>query len=190
MKQHPTFTNYLVTKEGNVINKKTNRQLRPGTSKKGYQNVTLYMNKKQHNKSIHRLVLETYNPIPDSHLYHAHHENQVRGDNRLENLKWELIADHMREHKSFISDETKKKMSESHKGVKKSEETRRKMSEAKRNVSDETRRRMSEWQKGKVFSEEHRKKLSEAKFWNDGVRTIRSKECPGDGWTRGRCKVS
>jgi hypothetical protein len=32
--------------------------------------------------------------------------------------------------------------------------------------------------------------LSEAKFWNNGTKTIRSKECPGDGWTRGRCKVS
>jgi len=23
-------------------------------------------------------------------------------------------------------------------------------------------------------------------FWNDGTRNIRSKECPGDGWVRGR----
>jgi hypothetical protein len=23
-------------------------------------------------------------------------------------------------------------------------------------------------------------------FWNDGTRNIRSKECPGEGWVRGR----
>jgi hypothetical protein len=26
-------------------------------------------------------------------------------------------------------------------------------------------------------------------FWNDGTRNIRSKECPGNGWVRGRCKL-
>ena len=170
MKQHPTFTNYLVTKEGNVINKKTNRQLRPGTSKKGYQNVTLYMNKKQHNKSIHRLVLETYNPIPDSHLYHAHHENQVRGDNRLENLKWELIADHMREHKSFISDETRRKISETLKGVKKSDEARKRMSESHKIAGTKP------------------PGTNGMKWWNNGTRNIMSKECSGEGWVTGRCR--
>jgi hypothetical protein len=45
---------------------------------------------------------------------------------------------------------------------------------------------------------EHSKKMSEnnpmAKigkellFWNNGTTTIRSKECPGEGWTRGMVK--
>ena len=83
-------------------------------------------------------------------------------------------------------------------------------------ISVETRKKMSEAQKGKQFSAEHRKKLSEALsgennplfgkhhseetrlkmseahkgklWWNNGILSIRSKECPGEGWTRGRLR--
>ena len=43
-----------------------------------------------------------------------------------------------------FTDETRRKMSESHKGKHFSEEHRRKMSEAKKNMSEETRRKLSE----------------------------------------------
>lgn len=43
-----------------------------------------------------------------------------------------------------------------------SEETRRKLSEAKKNISDETRAKMSGWQKDKMFSTETKRKMSEA----------------------------
>jgi hypothetical protein len=70
--------------------------------------------------------------------------------------------------------------------------------------SDETKKKISESLKGKPLSEEHKRKMSEAQkrigsvppsqkgmlFWNNGTRNLRSKECPGDGWTRGMCKVS
>lgn len=80
-----------------------------------------------------------------------------------------------------ISEDTRRKMSEAHKGKKLSEEHRniviktlrntkgisfseehrRKISEAKKNMSEETRRKMSEAKKGKPFSEEHRRKIGE-----------------------------
>jgi hypothetical protein len=83
-----------------------------------------------------------------------------------------------------------------------SEEHKRKLLEANRGkvVSEETRRKIGEHHKGKVLSDETRRKISEAKkgkpnqnvagkfWWNDGTRTIRSKECPGEGWVRGRMK--
>ena len=191
MQPHPLFTKYLIGKNGDVINRRTNRKMKCRTNNEGYLIVGLMKDKKQHTKLINRLVLETYNPIENDNLYHAHHKNHIRNDNKLENLEWVLIADHMREHNKgvkksdearkrmseankgkVLSEETRKRMSESHKGVKKSEETRRKMSEAKRNTSDETRRRMSEM-----------------KWWNNGTRTTRSKECPGEGWMRGRITV-
>ena len=223
MKIHPTFTNYIITKDGNVINKKTNRTLKPYTNKDGYVIVCLMKDKKQHTKLINRLVLETYNPIENQHLYHAHHENRIRNDNNLNNLKWEFIPDHVREHhkgKVFseehrrklseakkgkvFSEEHRKNLSEAGKGRVLSEETRRKLSEAKmgRLLSEETRRRMSEANKGKVLSEETRKRMSETKkiagtkppgtkgmnWWNDGVRSVLRKECPGEGWVTGRCR--
>lgn len=37
---------------------------------------------------IHRMVLETFNPIEDSDLYVVDHINGIKTDNRLENLRW------------------------------------------------------------------------------------------------------
>ena len=64
-------------------------------------------------------------------------------------LKFVTSAEHNQIHKQF-------------KGKHHSEETRRKMSEAHRNISDETRRKMSESHKGKHHNEESRRKLNEA----------------------------
>ena len=183
MKQHPTFTNYIITKDGNVINKKTNRILKLSTAVDGYKVVGLMKDKKQHSKRVNRLVMETYDPIDNPHLYEAHHENEVKTDNRLENLKWELKPDHIREHHKgkvlseehkrklleanrgkVVSEETRRKIGEHHKGKVLSDETRRKISEAKKGVrrSDETRRKIGEGNKGKVISEETRRKISES----------------------------
>ena len=62
------------------------------------------------------------------------------------------------------SEETKLKMSESHKGIKLSEETKQKISESEKGkkISEETKRKMSESLKGKQLSEEHKQKISEA----------------------------
>ena len=70
-------------------------------------------------------------------------------------------------------EEMRRKLSVSHKGLQAgeknpmfgknhSEETRKKMSESHKNISDETRKKMSESQKGKHLSEEHRRKISES----------------------------
>jgi len=168
MKLHPIFTNYLISENGDVINKKTNKKLKHQTNKKGYLMVGLRKDKKTYTKSIHRLMMETYNPIENDHLYHAHHENEIRDDNRLENLEWELIADHMRDHKKgkVLTEETRRKMREAKLGKKRSEETKRKLSEARIGKPNQCL-------VGKVW-------------WNDGTKTIRSKECPGEGWVRGR----
>jgi len=167
-KVHPTFTNYAVSKDGAVINKKTNRILKSSDTGNGYLGVVLMKDKKPYGKRVNRLVMETYNPIEDSHLYHAHHKNHIKTDNRLENLEWELIANHLSKHHKgkVVSEETRKRMSESHKGKVFSEEHRKKMSEANKGKkrSEETKRKMSESQKGRVITEEHRKKLSEAKM--------------------------
>ena len=189
---HPTFTNYIIFRDGKVMNKTNGNIMKQRTNEKGYLRVGLYKDKKQYTKRVHRLVLETYNPIEDSHLYHAHHIDEIKHHNHIGNLRWELSGEHIREHKKGVrrSDETRKRMSESQKGRVVSEEHRRKLSESMRNMSDETRRRMSGWQKGKLLSEETRRRISEARTgsvcWNNGTKTIRSKTHPGDGWVRGR----
>lgn len=69
--------------------------------------------------------------------------------------------------------------------IKKSLETR---------YTPEFRKKLSESQRGKVQTEEHRRKNSESntgkKFWNNGERQTRAKECPGEGWTLGLLPLS
>ena len=108
------------------------------------------------------------------------------------------------------SEETRKKMSETHKGKIFSEETKKRMSESGKGrvVSEETRRKIGQWQIGKTLSEETKRKLSVAKkgktpseetrkkqsdvmrgkkWWNDGCgNRKRMIECPGDNWRLGR----
>ena len=85
-----------------------------------------------------------------------------------------------------ISTETRKKMSEALKGKQFSAEHRKKLSEALsgenhplfgKHHSEETRQKMSEVHKGKLW-------------WNNGISSKRSRECPGEGWKRGMLKVS
>lgn len=83
-----------------------------------------------------------------------------------------------------MSEECRLILSESRKGKNNpaygksfSEETKRKMSEAKKNPSEETRRKMSEVKKNR-------------RWWTDGCgNTIMSKECPGEEWILGRGKL-
>ena len=95
-----------------------------------------------------------------------------------------------------LSAETRKKMSEAHKGKQLSEETRLKMSESLkgRTFSEETHLKMSEAHKGKNHSDEARQKISMSlkgfhkgtRWWNNGISCKHAKECPGPEWTRGR----
>ena len=87
-------------------------------------------------------------------------------------------------------------MSEARKGKHKSAEHRKKIAEALKgkHLSEETCKKMSEAKKGKHLPTEHRKKLSEAlkgkHWWNNSIEMKMSRECPGEGWKRGRLKVS
>lgn len=75
------------------------------------------------------------------------------------------------------------------KGIPKSEEHKKKLSDAKKNMSEETRKKMSESKKN--MSDETKKKFSEVKigmkFWNNGIKSVRARECP-EGFEPGRLK--
>lgn len=55
-------------------------------------------------------------------------------------------------------------------GIKRSEESRKKMSEAKKNMSEETKRKMSKAFTGRKLSEEHKQKLREATRKNKNMK--------------------
>lgn len=95
------------------------------------------------------------------------------------------------------SEESRKKMSIARSGKYPSEESRKKMSIAHKGKFCGERNPMF----GKHHSEESRKKMSMSRsgeknpvfgtqWWNNGTINKRSRECPGEGWVRGRTKTS
>ena len=77
------------------------------------------------------------------------------------------------------------------KGKHLSEETKLKMSIAKKNMSEETKKKLSEALKGKKMSEEAKRKMADAikrlHWFNNGIKSVRAKSCP-EGFVRGRIK--
>lgn len=79
---HPTLPLEL-TKGGKVRNKITKVIYQPRTHSKGYIKI-------EGDLLLHRLLMETFNPIADSENFTVDHKNGIRNDNRLENLEWVL----------------------------------------------------------------------------------------------------
>ena len=65
----------------------TERILKPFLNKWGYYRVSLRKSNKYYKKSVHRLVAEAFLPNPNN-LPEVNHINEVKTDNRVENLCW------------------------------------------------------------------------------------------------------
>tara|TARA_R110000772_G_scaffold206254_1_gene316876 strand:- start:466 stop:981 length:516 start_codon:yes stop_codon:yes gene_type:complete len=87
------YTNmYRIYRDGKVegIKRKgckQNRFLKESTNKTGYKQVGLFKNNKAKNYLIHRLIACHFIPNP-SNFPQVNHDNGVKHDNRIENLRW------------------------------------------------------------------------------------------------------
>lgn len=96
VKTHSIFNNYAVSRDGRIWSKpRKNRHgelyggrwLKP-TNRHGYLFVELYNGAYSRILAVHRLVLETYvGPCPEG--METCHNNSIKIDNRLENLRWD-----------------------------------------------------------------------------------------------------
>ena len=92
---YPTqYNQYYVSKCGKVYTGKKNCFLTPRLKKNGYYQVAIYNNSIRHDKSIHRLVMETF--IPEKKNAHINHINGNKADNNIENLEWCSVSHNLK----------------------------------------------------------------------------------------------
>ena len=102
--------------------------------------------------------------------YDIHHIDENKMNNSLSNLVYLTHSEHAKIHNKIgkkLSDETKRKLSYSHKGKKLSDETKKKMSASRKNhpmyKNKDRNDKISNSKKGHKVSEETKRKISEAK---------------------------
>ena len=78
---------YLDPDSMQVVNKKTDRPLKPSKDGAGYAQVSLWKNNKGQHKTLHRLFAEAYIPNPDN-LPYINHKDENPMNYNLDNLEW------------------------------------------------------------------------------------------------------
>lgn len=87
----PLNEKYEVAKEGCVRLTETKRLVGSLNKRDGYCIVN--KGQGQGHYYIHRMVMETFNPIANSHNYNVDHINGKRSDNNIKNLRWVTSRD-------------------------------------------------------------------------------------------------
>lgn len=86
---------YYISNYGRIFSTASGRILTTVLDYDGYENVCLHTDYFKGNKArnqtcpfVHRIVLKTFNPVPNQDNLQVNHKNMIRNDNRLQNLEW------------------------------------------------------------------------------------------------------
>jgi hypothetical protein len=78
---------YSITTLGRVWSNRYSRWLKPWISSKGYEQVTLMVDGKVANPTVHKLVADAFIPNPQNKPQ-INHKNGNKKDSRVSNLEW------------------------------------------------------------------------------------------------------
>lgn len=91
----PDWPEYEITPTGELWSIRCERWLKPSMAA-GYKHIVLYSGEKEIGKSIHCLILETFvGPCPNG--MEACHNNGIKTDNRLDNLRWDTRSNNQKD---------------------------------------------------------------------------------------------
>lgn len=79
---------YWISTNGDIYSEYIDAIMRPDFVGKGYLKVTLQTTDGPADFLIHRLVLLTFQPIPNSNDYIVNHKDAIKAHNYLDNLEW------------------------------------------------------------------------------------------------------
>lgn len=79
---------YYALDNGNIYSEKTHHILSKHLDKDGYEKVRLITEDGRHTFSVHRLILESFHPIPNMESMQVNHIDGNKQNNSLNNLEW------------------------------------------------------------------------------------------------------
>lgn len=91
---------YQITTSGKVFSMTRERFISQWKNNQGYMFVSLYNGGKRKNRSVHSLLLETYEGYAPTKHHQASHKNGIRTDNRIENLRWLTVSENHNDKKN------------------------------------------------------------------------------------------
>lgn len=90
------FSQYCITKGGEVYSLLSNRFMKQSKSHNGYLFVSIKNDSgKFFGKKVHRLVLQTFSPISDDSSMQVNHIDGEKENNNLSNLEWKTYEENM-----------------------------------------------------------------------------------------------